>query len=139
MSKNYFKSKKEPKQTKIENKVEPAPEIEPVLDLGMVDSVEGKTAAPTTGIGELESLTKEVVTPEFEEPDRYEVVAQGGVVLREAPPPDTSSASGMYAGAGIICVPYKDIFVETKRINNWSFGNYNGKSGWVCNIYLKKK
>ena len=139
MSKNYFKSKKEVKQDRVEKKVEPTPEFEPVLDLGIVDSIEGKTAAPTTGIGELESLTKEVVTPEFEEPDRYKVIAQGGVVLRETPPPDTNSTSGMYAGAGIICVPYENIFVETKRIGNWSYGNYNGKSGWVCNIYLEKE
>lgn len=133
MTKNHFNKKKvtaaevTPVQTET-----PAP----ALELGEVNLNEEPVVVKE--VGELESLTKETTTPEFAELDKYKVTAKGGLVLRENPPSDTNATSGMYAGAGIICIPYGDDFVETKRTNNWSYGNYNGKSGWVCNIYLEK-
>ena len=134
MMKNHFKSKKvtaaevAPVQTE-------API--PALEVGEINLNE--EPAIVKEVGELESLIKETTTPEFAELDKYKVTAKGGLVLRETPPSDTNTTSGMYAGAGIICIPCGDSFVETKRTNNWSYGNYNGKSGWVCNIYLTKE
>lgn len=133
MGKKYFNQKKD---TAAEPKVRPAPT--PVLELGEVKSDAEEAPAQET-IGVIKSLTKEATTPEFEELNRYKVTAQGGLVLRENPPADTNTTSGMYAGAGILCIPYDNIFVEAKRVNNWSCGNYNGKTGWVCNIYLTKE
>lgn len=133
MTRNHFNKKKAtaaevaPVQTEA-----PAP----ALELGQVNLNEEPVVVKE--VGELESLTKETTTPEFAELDKYKVTAKGGLVLRETPPSDTNTTSGMYAGAGIICIPYGDDFVETKRVNNWSYGNYNGKSGWVCNLYLEK-
>lgn len=132
MTKNHLKSKKvaaeiAPVQTEV-----PAP----ALELGEINLNEEPVVVKK--VGELESLTKETTTPEFVELNRYKVTARGGLILRENPPTDTNATSGMQAGMGIACIPYGDTFVETKRINNWSCGNYNGKSGWVCNIYLEK-
>lgn len=132
MTKNHFKSKKvaaEVVPVQIETPV-------PALEIGKVNLNEEPTVVKE--VGELESLTKETTTPEFAELDKYKVTAKGGLVLRETPPVDTNATSGIYAGAGILCIPYGDNFVEIKRTNNWSYGNYNGKSGWVCNIYLEK-
>ena len=135
MGKNYFNKKKATAAEATPVRTEaPAP----VLELGEVKSITEETEAPKT-IGTLESLTKETTTPEFAELNRYKVTARGGLVLRETPPPDTNASSGMYAGAGILCIPYENSFVEIKRENNWSYGNYNGKSGWVCNLYLAKE
>lgn len=134
MTKNHFKSKKvtaaevTPAQTET-----PAP----ALEVGEVNLNEELVAVEA--IGELESLTKETTTSEFAELDKYKATAKGGLVLRETPPSDTNATSGMYAGAGIGCIPCGDNFIEIKRTNNWSYGNYNGKSGWVCNIYLVKE
>lgn len=133
MAKNHFNKKKvtaaEAAPAQTETPI-------PALDIGEVNLNEEPVVVEA--IGELESLTKETTTPEFVELDRYKVIAKGGLVLRENPPIDTNSTSGLSAGAGILCIPYGDNFVETKRVNNWSYGNYNGKSGWVCNLYLKK-
>lgn len=133
MTKNHFNKKKvtaaevAPAQTETPM---------PALEVGEVNLNEEPVVVKE--IGELESLTKETTTSEFAELDKYKVTAKGGLVLRENPPFDTNTTSGMYAGAGIICIPYGDDFVETKRINNWSCGNYNGRTGWVCNLYLEK-
>ena len=133
MTKNHFKSKK---VTAVEVAPVQTETPAPALELGQVNLNE--EPAVVKEVGELESLTKETTTPEFAELDKYKVTAKGGLVLRENPPVDTNTTSGMYAGAGIICIPYGDGFVETKRVNNWSYGNYNGRTGWVCNLYLEK-
>lgn len=132
MTKNHFKSKK------VAAEVTPAQTeaLVPALDIGEVNLNEEPVVVKE--VGELESLTKETTTPEFEELNKYKVTAKGGLVLRENPPADTNSTSGLAAGAGILCIPCGDSFVEIKRTNNWSYGNYNGKSGWVCNLYLEK-
>ena len=130
MAKKFFKTASTPVQ-KAPETIKP---IEPVLELGKVeDSPEKKE-----GIGIIENPSELPVTPEFAEINKYKVTAKGGLVLRENPPLDTNTTSGMYAGAGIGCIPYGDSFVETKRVNNWSCGNYNGRIGWVCNLYLEK-
>ena len=98
-----------------------------------------KNSRPPLNLGVVDSLTKEATTPEFAELDRYIISAEGGLLLRENPPSDTNNESGAYAGTEILCMNYGDIFVETKRDNKWSYGNYMGKSGWVCNVYLTKK
>lgn len=69
----------------------------------------------------------------------YVVTARGSLCLRETPPSDTNSTSGSNGGAVISYISYGDTFVEIKRTNKWSYGNYMGKSGWVCNEYLAKK
>lgn len=131
MAKKFFKSASTPVQ-KAPETIKP---IEPVLELGKVeDSPEKKES-----IGIIENPGELPVTPEFAELNRYKVNAKGGIILRETPPSDTNSTSGMYAGAGILSIGYEDTFVELKRDNYWSYGNYNGKSGWVCNIYLDKE
>lgn len=130
MAKKFFKSAPVSTQ-KAPEAIKPT---EPVLKLGKVeDSPEKKE-----GIGTIENPGELPVTPEFVELNRYKVNAKGGIILRETPPSDTNSTSGMYAGAGILSIPYGDNFIEIERVNNWSYGNYNGKSGWVCNIYLEK-
>lgn len=130
MTKKFFKSAPASTQ-KAPEAIKP---IKPVLELGKVeDSPEKKES-----IGIIENPGELPVTPEFAELNKYKVTAKGGLILRETPPSDTHTTSGMYAGAGIICIPFGDNFVETERTNNWSYGNYNGKSGWVCNIYLEK-
>ena len=133
MTKNHFNKKK---VTAAE--VAPAQTETPIpaLEVGKVNLNEEPVVVEA--IGKLESLTKEITTPEFVELDKYKVIAKGGLVLRETPPVDTNSTNGLSAGTGILYIPYGDNFVETKRVNNWSCGNYNGKSGWVCNIYLEK-
>ena len=133
MTKNHFNKKK---VTAAEVTPAQTEASAPALELGEVNLNEEPVVVKE--VGELESLTKETTTPAFAELDKYKVTAKGGLVLRENPPSDTNTTSGMYAGAGIGCIPYGDSFVETKRVNNWSYGNYNGKSGWVCNIYLEK-
>ena len=130
MAKKFFKSASTPVQ-KAPEAIKP---IEPVLELGKVENSPEKKE----GIGVIENPSELPVTPEFAEINRYKVTAKGGLVLRETPPSDTNNTSGMYAGAGIICIPYGDDFVETERVNNWSCGNYNGRTGWVCNLYLEK-
>ena len=130
MTKKFFKPASAPVQ-KTPETIKP---IEPVLELGKIeDSPEKKE-----GIGVIENPSELPITPEFAEINKYKVIAKGGLVLRETPPSDTNTTSGMYAGAGIICIPYGDNFVETERVNNWSCGNYNGRTGWVCNLYLEK-
>ena len=69
--------------------------------------------------------------------NRYKVSHEGGLFLRENPPSDTNSNIGY--GPQICCMNYGDVFVEIKRVNNWSYGNHNGKSGWTCNLYLEKE
>lgn len=133
MAKNHFNKKK---VTAAEVAPAQTETSAPILELGEVNLNEEPIVVKV--VGELESLTKETTTSEFAELDKYKVTAKGGLVLRENPPIDTNTTSGMYAGAGILCIPCGDSFVETKRVNNWSYGNYNGKSGWVCNIYLEK-
>ena len=130
MAKKFFK----PASTPVQKAPETIKPIEPILELGKVeDSVKKKE-----DIGIIENPGELPTTPEFAELDKYKVTAKGGLVLRENPPVDTNSTNGLLAGAGIICIPCGDSFVETKRTNNWSYGNYNGKSGWVCNLYLEK-
>ena len=78
-----------------------------------------------------------VATPEPSTAGEYEVIARGGLYLRKNPPSNTTSTTGV--GATIVCMNYGGTFVEQKRSNKWSYGTYKGKSGWACNIYLKKK
>ena len=134
MAKNHFNKKK---VTAAEVAPVQTETLIPALDIGEVNLNEESVVVKE--IGELESLTKETTTSDFAELNKYKVTAKGGLVLRENPPSDTHTTSGMYAGSGIGCIPCGDNFVETKRTNNWSYGNYNGKSGWVCNIYLVKE
>ena len=130
MSKKFFK------QAQNTSNVNKAPEaikpIEPTLELGKVDEPKEESGA----IGVIENPAELPVTPEFQKLNTYKVVARGGLVLRESAPADTYSTNGDSAGAGILCIPYDNVFVEIKRENNWSYGNYNGKSGWVCNAFL---
>lgn len=77
--------------------------------------------------------------PETTEWTEYIVTARGGLCLRETPPSDINSTSGSNGGAVISYMGYGDIFVEIKRTNKWSYGNYLGKTGWACNEYLIKK
>lgn len=131
MAKKFFKPAPAPVQ-KAPEAIKP---IEPVLELGKVEDSPKKEE----GIGIIEDPGELPVTSEFAEINRYKVIAKGGIVLREAPPSDTTNINAAYAGAGILCIGYEDTFVELKRDNCWSYGNYNGKSGWVCNIYLDKE
>lgn len=136
MSKKFFKqAQSTPNTYKAPEAIKP---IEPVLELGNVENTTEESGA-VEDLGVIENPAELPVTPEFKELNTYIVTAQGGLVLRESAPVDTNSTNGSNAGAGILCIAYGDTFVETKRSNNWSYGNYNGKSGWVCNIYLAKK
>lgn len=85
------------------------------------------------------SVSEETPISSTEKSDANEfvVTAKGGIFLRKTPPSNTNAISG--AGAAIGCISYEDIFVETERSNNWSYGKCKDKFGWVCNIYLAKK
>lgn len=121
-----------PVQKPVEPISKPAPEIKPVLELGELDS---EVTQVKSGLGEVGPLT-DTTTPEFAELNKYKVTAKGGVFLREGCPTDTNALIGTSAVIG--CIGYGDSFVELKRKNKWSYGNYNGISGWVCNIFLEK-
>lgn len=82
---------------------------------------------------------KPTLTPSPAHSVSYIVTAKGGLFLRKSPPSNTNNSSGAYAGTKILCMNYGDTFVETKRSNKWSYGTYKGKTGWACNLYLKKK
>lgn len=113
MSRKFTK----PTQKAPEPKVEP--EVKPVLDLGVLD--EPKV---------------EVANPDAFDYNRYKVTAEGGLLLRSDMP--TSASSTVGTGAIVGCMSFGDVFVEEKRVGNWSYGNYMGKSGWACNKYLTK-
>lgn len=121
-----------PAQKPAEPISKPAPEVKPVLELGELDS---KETPVKIGLGEVGPLT-DATTPEFAELNKYKVTAKGGVFLREDCPTNTNTLIGTSAVIG--CISYGDSFVELKRENKWSYGNYNGISGWVCNIFLEK-
>lgn len=87
-----------------------------------------------------ESISSQDSAPEtIIKNDEYKVTALGGLYLRKDPPSDTSNCDGNAAGAPISCMNCGDTFTEIERKDKWSYGIYDGKFGWTCNIYLDKK
>lgn len=151
-----------PEPTTTPSAPEPAPT--PVLTEEKIDALakevingkygnypERKTNLNSLGYGDIYSVVQARVNeilkngnsapsaPTQSEPVEYKVTAKGGLWLRKNPPSDTNNTNGNSAGSKILCMSYGDTFVETKRSNKWSYGSYNGKTGWACNEYLTKK
>ena len=159
----------EPPEEKKDEKPEPTPApsapATPVLTSEKIDSLakevisgkygnypERKTKLNSLGYGDIYSQVQARVNELLKddgstsgapaqpvETTKYTVSAKGGLWLRKSPPSNKDSVSGDLAGGKIVCMSYGDTFVEQKRDNKWSYGTYNGKSGWTCNAYLTKK
>lgn len=116
MKKSFRPQKEEVKNDKPEVKTAPTPVLNPE-EIGIFGEVK----------------------PKVSEPIMYKIKAQGGIYLRETPPEDINTTSGVLAGATIACMNYGERFVELERKGNWSYGNYMGKSGWACNVFFEEE